>query len=145
MRFSRLLPSLVLPLISLATQPQALLAQGTGPDVIHGRVTDDSSRAVVATISVTRGPDRLTQQATTDSAGNFRVRFDQGTGDYLVYVSATGFASARRRVQRQQDEHDFVANFVLPRALAATLDAVRVEARRAVRAANPVGPTQPEP
>src|SRR2546430_1125099 len=93
----------------------------------------------------TRGPDRLTQQTTTDSAGNFRVRFEQGTGDYLLHVSATGFASARRRVQRQQDEHEFVANFILPRALATTLDAVRVEARRPVRASNPVRPTQPEP
>src|SRR6266566_2270373 len=73
-------------------------AQDDKPDVIRGRITDDSSRAVTgAAISVTRGPDRLTQQTTSDSAGNFRVRFEQGTGDYLVYVSATGFAPARRR------------------------------------------------
>jgi hypothetical protein len=119
-------------------------AQGEHPEVIRGRVTDDSSRGVVATVMVTRGPDRLTQQATTDSAGNFRVRFEQGTGDYLVYVSATGFAPARRRVQRQADETELVANFVLPPAPIATLDAVKIEGRKPVRADNPVSPFEPE-
>src|SRR4051812_6756190 len=119
-------------------------AQQTGPDVIRGRVTDDSSHALVAKIMVTRGPDRLTQEATTDSAGNFRVRFEEGTGDYLVYVSATGFASARRRVQTQNGEHDLVANFVLPPAVVATLDAVKVTGQKAERARNPIGPTQLE-
>jgi hypothetical protein len=130
--------------VLLALGAGMLQAQDTTADVIRGRVTDDSSRAIVATIMVTRGPDRLTQQATTDSAGNFRVRFDMGTGDYLVYVSAPGFSQARRRVQRQTDEHDLLANFVLPRAVVATLDAVKIEGRKPVRASNPVGPTQLE-
>ncbi|HST08327.1 MAG TPA: carboxypeptidase-like regulatory domain-containing protein, partial [Gemmatimonadaceae bacterium] len=107
---------------------------------MRGRVTDDSSRAVLASITVTRGPDRLVQQATTDSLGNFRVRFEQGTGDYLVYVSATGFTSARRRVQRQADEHELVANFTLARPSVATLDAVKIEGRKPVRADNNVSP-----
>src|SRR5687768_8619945 len=122
-----------------------VFAQQTAPEVIRGRVTDDSSRAVVATVTVTRGPDRLVQQATTDSAGNFRVTFQEGTGDYLVHVSATGFTSARRRVQRAADERELTANFVLAPAVVATLDAVRIEGRKPVRARNPIGPTQPEP
>jgi hypothetical protein len=129
---------------ALALTATPLAAQDTSPDVIRGRVTDDSSRAIVATIMVTRGPDRLTQQATVDSAGNFRVRFDPGTGDYLVYVSAPGFSSARRRVQRQNDEHELVANFTLPRAPIATLDAVKITGQKPVRADNRVSPTQPE-
>jgi hypothetical protein len=119
-----------LGVLFLGSSASLLEAQDSPPEIIRGRVTDDSSRAIVATVMVTRGPDRLTQQATTDSAGNFQVRFEQGTGDYLVHVSAPGFSSARRRVQRQTDEHEFVANFVLPRAPVATLDAVRVEGRR---------------
>jgi len=111
LRFFRLAGSAIGWLTAFLTLIAGTLrAQESGPDAIHGRVTDDSSRAIVATIMVTRGPDRLTQQTTTDSAGNFRVRFDPGTGDYLVYVSATGFTPARRRVQRQTDEHDLVAN-----------------------------------
>jgi hypothetical protein len=123
---------------------RSIHAQQSAPDVIRGKVTDDSSRALVAKVMITRGPDRLTQEATTDSAGNFRIRFEEGTGDYLVYVSAPGFSSARRRVQRVTDERELVANFTLAPAVVATLDAVRIEARRPVRARNPITPTQPE-
>jgi hypothetical protein len=61
--------AICLALLSLTAQP--LAAQDSSPDVIRGRVTDDSSHAIVATIMVTRGPDRLTQQAITESAGKF--------------------------------------------------------------------------
>ena len=139
-RFAIALTALLLPLASGVAQ-----VQDDKPDVIRGRVTDDSSRAIVASVTVTRGPDRLVQQVTSDSAGNFTVRFEQGTGDYLVYVSATGFTAARRRVQRQGDERELVANFTLARAPVATLDAVKIEGRKPVRASNPIGPTQLEP
>ncbi|MEP6618670.1 MAG: carboxypeptidase-like regulatory domain-containing protein [bacterium] len=110
------------------------------PEVLRGRITDDSSRAIVAaTVMVTRGPDRLTLSATTDSAGNYRVKFDEGTGDYLVYVSYTGFKSARRRVQRQANEHEFVADFAMARDVA-LLAAMKVTADKPVRAANGVTP-----
>ena len=114
-------------------------------DVIRGRVTDDSSHAIVATVVVTRGPDRAVQQTTSDSSGNFRVRFEKGTGDYLVYVTATGSISARRRVQRQGDEHELVANFVLHPAPVVSLDAVKIEGRKPVRANIDIRPQQPEP
>ncbi|MFI5256767.1 MAG: carboxypeptidase-like regulatory domain-containing protein [Gemmatimonadales bacterium] len=119
-------------------------AQQSSPETIRGRVTDDSSHALVATVMVTRGPDRLTEKTQTDSAGNYTVRFEQGTGDYLVYVAAPGFKAARRRVQRQESEHEFVANFVLARDLT-LLDAVKVTAVKPVRASNAVRPQQLEP
>jgi hypothetical protein len=128
----------------LAASAGALQAQDTTADVIRGRVVDDSSHAIVATIMVTRGPDRLVQQATTDSAGNFRVRFDVGTGDYLVYVSAPGFTPARRRVQRQTDEHELVANFTLARALVTSLDTVKVTGQKPERASNDISPNELE-
>jgi hypothetical protein len=131
----------------LATAAAAAAAQQPTqqfvPEVIRGRVTDDSSHALVATVIVTRGPDRLVQKTESDSAGNYRVRFEEGTGDYLVYVSATGFKAARRRVQRQSDEHEFVANFTLPRDLT-LLDAVKVTAAKPVRASNTIRPQTPE-
>ncbi|HET9684847.1 MAG TPA: carboxypeptidase-like regulatory domain-containing protein [Gemmatimonadaceae bacterium] len=131
-------------IVSLAVAAAApALAQESVPEVVRGRVTDDSSHALVATVMVTRGPDRLTEKTATDSAGNFRVRFEQGTGDYLVYVSAPGFKAARRRVQRQADEHEFVANFTLARDLA-LLDAVKVTAAKPVRATNTIRPQTPE-
>ncbi|HJP85842.1 MAG TPA: carboxypeptidase-like regulatory domain-containing protein [Gemmatimonadaceae bacterium] len=137
--------SLWLVLASIGVANVVAQAQDSSADVIRGRVTDDSSRAIVATVIVTRGPDRATQQSATDSSGNFRVRFEQGTGDYLVYVTATGFVSARRRVQRQADEHELVANFVLHPVPIATLGAVRIEARKPERAAVGVDPHSPEP
>jgi hypothetical protein len=123
--------------------PSVLTAQQ--PDIVRGRVIDDSTRAIAgAVVMITRGPDRLTMSDTTDASGNYRVRFEQGTGDYLVYVSATGFQSARRRVQRQNTETELVADFTLARAVN-ELEAVRVSATRPVRATNRISPTQPDP
>jgi hypothetical protein len=127
----------------LAAVAGPLAAQQSVPEVIRGRVTDDSAHALVATVIVTRGPDRLVQKTESDSAGNYQVRFEQGTGDYLVYVSAAGFKAARRRVQRQAEEHEFVANFTLARDLA-LLDAVKVTAAKPVRATNTIRPQTPE-
>jgi hypothetical protein len=127
--------------IFIAALAHAAAAQ---TEVIRGRVTDDSSHGLAATVVVTRGPDRLTLPATVDSAGNYRVTFENGTGDYLVYVSATGFRTARRRVQRQGSEHELVADFTLARDLA-LLAASKTTAAAPVRATNGVGPMQPEP
>jgi hypothetical protein len=130
-------------ILAIASIAPSVVAQQSVPEVIRGRVTDDSSHAVVATVMVTRGPDRLTQKSESDSTGNFQVRFEQGTGDYLVYVSAPGFKAARRRIQRQADEHEFVANFSLARDLT-LLDAVKVTAAKPVRATNAIRPQTPE-
>jgi len=123
--------------------PQVTRAQA-GADVVRGRVTDDSAHAIAgASVTVTRGPDRLVQKSTSDSTGAFSLRFDPGTGDYLVYVAAPGFASARRRVQREGSERELVANFVLKPDLA-KLAAVKVTASKPVRATNDISPYNPE-
>jgi hypothetical protein len=128
--------AIVLAAARLAAQQEA--------DVVRGRVTDDSARAVAgATVMITRGPDRLTQRTTSDSGGAFSSRFEQGTGDYLVYVSATGFKTERRRVQRQGTERELVADFKLARDLT-LLAAVKVTAARPERASNRVNPYDPE-
>ncbi len=125
--------------ILLASQ----VASAQQADIVRGRVTDDSSRAIVATVIITRGPDRLVQQSTTDSTGAFSLKFDPGTGDYLVFATAPGFTSARRRVQREASEHELVANFILKRDLA-LLATVNVRASKPERATNDVGPYRPE-
>ena len=130
-------------LVALLTTAGVAAAQSTA-DVVRGRVTTDSGKTVIgATVVVTRGPDRLSQNTTTDSSGNFSVRFDPGTGDYLVYVAFTGLKSARRRVQRQGSERELVANFVLAVDVA-LLAAQKVTADRPVRANNSISPGQPE-
>ena len=128
-----------------AVAATTLAAQSpSAADVIRGRVTDDSSRAVVAaTVIVTRGPDRAIEQTVTDSAGTYSVRFEPGTGDYLVYVSATGYRTARRRVQRQGGEVTLVADFRLA-SDAALLAEIKVRGTKPVRADNDANPYNPE-
>ena len=112
----------------------------TAPETVRGRVVDDSSRTLSgAAVTITRGPDRLVQTTTTDSAGRYSTRFDQGTGDYLVYVSAVGYRPARRRVQRVASERELVADFTLARDLT-MLQAVKVIADKPVRASNSASP-----
>jgi hypothetical protein len=135
--------SLVAVLLGSVAQAQVAPPQRP-PEVIRGKVTNDSGTAIpAATVMITRGPDRLTQPGTTDAKGMYSIRFEIGTGDYLVYVSAPGFKAVRRRVQRQANEHEFVADFQLVQDIA-TLATVKVTAEKPVRATNPISPTQPE-
>lgn len=135
-------PLLCVALLLCALRPASLAAQRT--EMIRGRVIGDSGRVVAnATVIVTRGPDRLVQQAVTSDSGRYVVTFENGTGDYLVAVSATGFRPARRRVTRVAEEREFTADFVLTVAVA-TLDAMQINANRPVRASTGVAPTQQE-
>lgn len=130
---------LALCLIAIASSGSPIGAQIT-TEIVRGRVVDDSGRVLSgATVTITRGPDRLVQTATTDSAGAYSSRFEPGTGDYLVYVASLGFRSARRRVQRVANERELVADFTLARD-PALLAAVKVTAARPVRASNNVSP-----
>jgi hypothetical protein len=121
--------------------PGADPAPRSGPETVRGRVLGDSARPIPgASVIVVRGPDRLTQQATADSSGRYAVRFAEGTGDYLVTVSAPGFRTARGRVQRQGSEQVLAADFTLSRDVA-TLAGVNVRGERPARASNRVAPT----
>jgi hypothetical protein len=129
----------LLTLVVLVVSARSAQGQSV-TDLIRGRVTDDSSRVVVgATVSVTRGPDRAFRQVATDSTGRYEVRFEDGTGDYLVAVTAAGFKPVRRRVQRLRDETMLIADFVLSRDLT-TLAAVKVTAPKPERAREDVSP-----
>lgn len=96
-----------------------------------------------AAVFVTRGPDRAVKQTTTDSSGRWALTFENGTGDYLVAVTAVGYKSARRRVQAEEGSHDLVADFTLVPDLS-TLAAVKVTAAKPVRASDQVSPYQVE-
>src|SRR3954466_3249972 len=113
-------------------------------DVRKGKVVNDSGKVVAgATVIVTRGPDRATQQVKTDSLGNWTVRFEPGTGDYLVYIAFPGLKSARRRVQSENGEREFTANFTLSTDVE-MLAAMKTTAVKPVRGSNAVNPTAGE-
>ncbi len=133
MRLS-LVAALVFPL-TVAAQPA---------ETIRGRVTSDSGRVMVgATVIITRGPDRLVRQAVTSDSGRYTISFENGTGDYLVAVQADGYKTARRRVTRLSNERTLTADFVLSSNVV-SLDAVRVQANRPIRANADVNPTRLE-
>lgn len=64
-------------------------------------------------VIATRGPDRAFLSTTTDSAGRFEIVWNEGTGDYLVNVTAPGMKTVRKRLTRVADESEFVFNTTL--------------------------------
>ena len=131
-------------LLAVALLASSAGAQSSTADVIRGRVTDDSARAIAgATVIITRGPARAVQQPSTASGGSYSIRFAPGPGDYLVNVSAVGFRTARRRVQREGTEVILVADFRLA-SDAAMLAEVKVRGTKPVRVDNDVNPYNPE-
>ena len=69
------------------------------PEVIRGTVATDSGRPMSGvTVIASMAPDRTFRQSVTDTAGRFTIRFEQGTGDYLVYAAPPGYRAFRRRV-----------------------------------------------
>ena len=134
--------SFALLLAVVAGQPAG--AQGAS-DRLRGRVINDSAQAVIgASVFITRGPDRKLLQTTTDSSGRWSLSFENGTGDYLVAVTAVGYANARRRVQEDgPGPHSFIADFTLARDLS-TLAAVNVTTKKPERAEDRTSPFSPE-
>ena len=83
-------------------------------DVIRGRVTTDSGKAIKdAEVAVTMAPDRVSQTAKTDSAGRYELIFERGTGDYLVHVASLGRDAFRKRVTRTGSDSVFTVDAVL--------------------------------
>ena len=129
---TRLHPAALL-FVAIAALPGGALAQGH-TDIIQGHVRSDSGRIIAAaSIIATRAPDRAVFQTTSDSAGSLRLSIPNGTGDYLVYVSAPGWKPLRTRVTRATPsalDTVFVVDAVLTSAAAQQLAAVRVQATK---------------
>jgi len=136
----RILRTTVAALVAISVC-DSLSAQGV--ERLRGTVTGDSGRVLAgASIIVTRSTDRAITQATSDTAGRWRVEIADGSGDYLVFISAAGHQSARRRVQRQGTEREFVVDVVLAPVTPQLLRAVQVQAGappRPGRGAPPLG------
>lgn len=100
-------------------------------DVIRGRITSDSARGLAnVDVIISRAPDRAFLRTVTDSSGHYVIVFEQGTGDYLVHVSAPGMTTVRKRVTRVGSDSIFVVDVILQRADAEQLSAVHVTAQK---------------
>lgn len=105
-------------------------------ETVRGQVVTDAGVPLAgATVIVTRGPDRLSLSTVTQQDGAYSIRFAAGTGDYLVYVSASGRVPFRLRVRRSGPDSVLVANASLAMEAPASLAAVRIKAERVVHPA----------
>ncbi len=113
----------LVPLVALCSQSR--------PDTLQGRLTTDSAVALSdAEVIVTRGPDRTVFRTRTDAAGRWRVVADPGTGDYLVFASAVGRVSQRKRVTRTATETSFTVDLSLASSTVQQLARVEVRATK---------------
>ncbi|MGE5099003.1 MAG: hypothetical protein ACM3SX_03370 [Deltaproteobacteria bacterium] len=113
-------------------------------DVIRGRVTTDSGKAIsLADIAITMAPDRVTQFGKSDSAGRYEIVFERGTGDYLVHIAALGREAFRKRVTRTGADSVFVVDASLKSSVQ-QLAPVAVQAAR-TRIPREMGTSLPNP
>jgi carboxypeptidase family protein len=118
--------------LAASLQARTLRAQAAParPEVVQGRVTDDSGRVKrdVAVI-VTRLSDRQSSITATDSTGRYRVAWPDGTGDYIVSARLPGYTAPNKRVTRNGADSVLGADIVLTRAVQ-TLAPVVTNAQR---------------
>src|SRR5438045_1636458 len=81
-------------------------------EIIRGRITTDSGRAVAgATVRSRRAPDRAEKSSPTDAAGGYSIDWPDGSGDYLMSVTAPGVPTLTRRLVRAPGVTDSVLVF----------------------------------
>ena len=120
----------MIALIACALSVTGAISVQERPDTLSGRVVSDSGAVITgATVTATRAPDRLFLQTTTDSEGHFRIIFAEGTGDYLVHVSATGYRATRIRLTRAAGA-SFTGITVKLASAVQQLETVKVESER---------------
>jgi len=130
-RTGALRSSAVAALVFLAASTAAF-AQGH-TDIIQGRVTTDSGMVLPgADVIITMAPDRLSKFGKTDAAGHYMIAFPNGTGDFLVHISALGRATLRKRVTGVGLDTVFTVNAKLGPAVN-RLQSVNVTAKRVVK------------
>ena len=118
----------VIAVLQLATAPSTTHA------VFRGRVATDAGAPVSgAEIVIATITDRRFSVLHADSAGKWTSDWPNGASEYLVSVSALGFARSTRRIVHRPDGRDsvFVVDVVLQREAVAALPTVVTTTARA--------------
>src|SRR4051812_3736801 len=96
---------------ALGAVSSAPAAAQTRTDAVRGRITTDSGKAVTdAEVVVTMAPTRVTVSAKTDSAGGYSLKLANGTGEYLLFISAVGRLPFRQRLTASGGDTTFVVD-----------------------------------
>lgn len=121
---------LVVAVVSAVCLPASVLAQ-THHDLVRGTVTTDSGKVIAgADVIITMAPNRDSRSTKTDDGGHYSIAFENGTGDYLVHVSAVGRATFRKRITRVGTDSVFTVDAKLGAAGVQQLKTVNVAARK---------------
>src|SRR5665213_132792 len=100
-------------------------------DTIRGTVTTDSGKAIPdADIIITIAPTRDSRATKADSSGHYTMAFVDGSGDYLVHISAVGYEAFRKRITRTGPDSVFTVDAKLARAGVQQLAAVEVTGKK---------------
>lgn len=123
-------------LVLVAIALPAFANAQTRTEIIRGTVVSDSGKPVAdASVIATRAPDRAIFQARADAGGRFALTIADGTGDYLVHISAAGYSAFRKRVTRAPNaaaaDSVFVVEAMLTAPVAQQLQTVTVKAAKA--------------
>ena len=118
----------------LAAASGTLRAQvGSSTDIIVGKVMAPDGRPLQgARVEATSIETGVTRARTTDKDGRYTILFPDGGGQYRVTARMLGLSPNTAQVVRQADEDRLVHDFVMT-TVAATLDAIVVNARPAPR------------
>jgi hypothetical protein len=64
-------------------------------------------------VQALRAPDRARKVATTDASGVFVIDWPDGSGEYLMTVTASGLPTTSRRITRQGTDSVLVFDVLL--------------------------------
>jgi hypothetical protein len=102
----------------------------TRREILTGRVTTDTGMPLRgAVIIATMAPDRVIFRDSSDANGIYRITVAEGSGDYLLHISALGHTAFRKRVIRAATDSMYVVDAALA-PMVAQLATVRVASRR---------------
>ncbi|MDQ6611925.1 MAG: carboxypeptidase regulatory-like domain-containing protein [Gemmatimonadota bacterium] len=109
---------------------QTAVTDASRLEIIKGRITTEHDLPLrKAIVIATMAPDRLVFTDTTDENGAFHITVMNGRGDYLVFVSAIGHKSMRKRITSISNDSVFIVNLQLVPSVA-QLKAIQVAARK---------------
>lgn len=119
----------------IAILPATIVAQATQRDVLAGHITGPNGPVPGATVSVLPSnapPGTFAQTARTDPEGRWLVAVQEGTGEYVIRVTAIGMTPKTVTAKRGEPYKPIIVD-VKMEAAAVELGAVRVVEQRRQR------------
>lgn len=119
-------------LVAIACLATALVARSASAqqsDIIRGKIVGPDSQPVVnANVNIVDLESGISKPTKTNKDGRYGLQIPNGSGNYMVYITAIGFTKKQFNLKRVADEEILIGD---TRLSAATLDRVDVVAQGA--------------